>query len=185
MTNMRNRFSRLLSFILLIIAMLTCSQVITLCKTSFREQRSKECGFSEVYQYGGWLIPGLEGAIPEKKIYTISDAPGVIGIRLRTTKFGQHLTILNCDSSHFGRLVYRSRPVKVLELWRVEYNGKVFAYGGKYEPQILRNGNMHGTLEAVRAIFYDIDGNGQFSLMKYSMNLMFLPLEVPDLARKK
>jgi hypothetical protein len=145
----------------------------------------KSCGFDEVYQYEGWKIPGLAGSSPTKIGYIFPNAPGVTATRLTPGRTYTYLVILNCWSPGQGRLRYRRMPVKVLEMWRYDCQGKVFAYAAQCEPQSVYGGQYHSLLELVDVLFYDLDGSGKFVSMRYTIGILPKAPEVPEWVKRK
>jgi len=67
---------------------------------------------------------------------------------------------------------------------RFDFNGKVFAYGINYEVELMGPGGLRSSLEYVPVVFYDTDGTGHFTLLKYATGSMFRSLEVPEWTKK-
>jgi hypothetical protein len=95
------------------------------------------------------------------------------------------LVVLQCSPASPGRIDFRLRLVKVLELWRCDFQGRVFAYGARYEPQGVQGGKPYRTLESISVLFCDVDGSGKFVSMRYPSGLLFKTLEVPDWAKTR
>lgn len=157
------------------------------------ESDRQQCSFSGVYQQGGWTIPGLSGAIPSgpraSLVYRVDgiEDPRVAGVFSTTLRAGNahsNLTLLRCSPDASGQLIARFLPVKVLEMRRFDFNGKVFAYGINYEVELMGPGGLRGSLEYVPVVLYDTDGSGHFTLLKYATGSMFRSLEVPEWAKK-
>lgn len=153
----------------------------------------QQCSFSGVYQQGGWTIPGLSGAVPSGPraalVYRVDgiEDPKVAGVFSTTLKAGNshsNLTLLRCSPDASGQLIARFLPVKVLEMRRFDFNGKVFAYGINYEVELMGPGGLRSSLEYVPVVFYDTDGTGHFTLLKYATGSMFRSLEVPEWTKK-
>lgn len=153
----------------------------------------EKCGFSELYQWEGWKIPGLSGASSkEARVPLVSHTEGVEGnvtseifvTPLNAGKSDLQLTVLQCSRDFPDRLVVRFVRVKALEMWQFDFNKKVFAYGVRYEPQIATGGIPHGTLEYLQVIFYDIDGAGRFTAMRYQNTRLFQSLKVPEWVKR-
>jgi hypothetical protein len=139
----------------------------------------KPCGFAEIYKYEGWKIPGQAGSARTKDRYTFPDAEGLTAIRLSPGPPTPNLVVVQCSQDFPGRLIYRLKPVKVLELWQCDFKGKVFAYAGRYELQIIDKGIRRSSLEGISTIFYDIDGSGKFVSMKYQSGLLLKRIQIP------
>jgi len=152
-----------------------------------------QCGFSEVYQRDGWRIAGLSGATdggPRAALTLHTEGKedeskqGIFVTSLNAGKLDLRLTVLQCSQDFPARLVIRVVSVRVLEMWRFDFDGKIFAYGARYEPQTVpRRGVPHSTLEYVQVVFYDVDGSGRFTVMQYQNSRLFQSLEVPEWAK--
>ena len=186
---------RVLTLVFLLVAMTL--QAASQDQSSAHVQRpwssKEECGFSEVYQQGGWKIPGLSGAVPKEPRVPLvfhtegmeaSVTPGIFATSLHAGKSDLQLTILQCSRDLPDQLVVRIVPVKVLEMWRLDLDGRVFAYGVRYEPQLASGGALHGSLEYVQVIFYDTVGSGHFASMRYQNAHLFQSLNVPGWAKR-
>jgi hypothetical protein len=141
------------------------------------------CRFDSVSHFGGWTVPGLVGSAPTDVRRTFPNAPGLTALRLRPAKTSVKLAILRCSRRASGRIDFELTLVKTLELWRCEFRGRIFAYAASYEPQHIEGGERRGTLGFVPVIFYDIDGSGKFSIMRYPGGTLLDALEVPEWAK--
>ncbi len=89
------------------------------------------------------------------------------------------LTWLHSSKDFPGAIEIQIIDVEILQLWKFDIDGKVFAYGvsagwvGR-EDRTGRRVKL-GTVED--RIFYDVDGSGKFSLMK-NASFPFVP-ELP------
>jgi hypothetical protein len=110
--------------------------------------------------------------------------PGFFATPLKAAKSDLRLIMLGCSRDVPDRLVVRIVPVRVLEMWRLDFNGKVFAYGVQYEPQSESGGVLHRTLEYVQLIFYDVDGSGRFTVMRNQPTRLFQSLKIPEWAKR-
>jgi len=170
-----------------------------------------QCAFSEVYRAGGWTIPGLHGSVPKGPRAAVvfrtegveeSKASGIFATPLKAGKTDSRLTVLQCSPmlpERFyvsgrlnalerlnapGRLIARVLTVKVMEMWRFDLENRVFAYGVTYEPQLMTPNGLRGSLELITVLFYDPDGAGKFTVMKFSEYTIFRSLEVPDWVKR-
>jgi hypothetical protein len=149
------------------------------------ESINSPCYFSEIFRYEGWDIPGLKGSTPTKVHYTFDYALGVTAVGLKPGPAEQSLVLLRCSAKSPGRIEFRLRPVKVIELWRCDYKGKVFAYGARYGLQRIVGRKREDLLEGMSILFYDLDGSGKFVSMKYQSGLLLKAIEVPDWVKLK
>jgi hypothetical protein len=89
---------------------------------------------------------------------------GVFATRLTTKPKANsifHLLMPECPGEPPGRLVLSDILVKPLEMWRVDYEGNVFAYVATYEAEFVEKGVPHGSLKAYFLVFIDVDGAGK------------------------
>jgi hypothetical protein len=174
---------RLSTLCALSLALLSPSGLATYGQGS--EAVEKLCRFSEVYRAEGWKIPGVSGAAPKGGRLALQNLPGTFLTDLVPGKSDQRMVLPNCQQDFPGRLAIREAPVRVLAMSRVDFNGRVFAYTARYEPQTLVNGVPHRSMEFVQVVFYDVDGSGRFTVMKYDMQGLFLNSpDVPEWAKR-
>jgi hypothetical protein len=134
-------------------------------------EQSERCAFAEVYRPEGWKIPGLAAAVNAGRraaLTTSMGGPveGVFPTRLTAKPKANsifHLLMPECPGEPPGRLVLSDILVKPLEMWRVDYEGNVFAYVATYEAQFVEKGVPHGTLKEHFLVFIDVDGAGKNS----------------------
>lgn len=164
-----------------------------LAQIASQEPTGQRCSFSGVYQEAGWEIPGLLGAVPigprAAVVYRIDgiEDPRMAGVFSTTLKAGKtrsNQILLHCSNDDSGRLIARFVPVKALEMRRFDFNGRVFAYGITYEVELPGPGGLRSSLESAPVIFYDSEGNGHFTLLRYVPSSVFRSLEVPEWAKK-
>jgi len=92
------------------------------------------------------------------------------------------LALPYCSRLHLGALMVDeiTRIAAIERLWRIDFNGKIFAYGLEYlvkdYPQSL------GTVGQV--VFYHVDGKGTFTVAKKPKLDIFASLEVPAWAKE-
>jgi hypothetical protein len=151
----------------------------------------KQCGFSEMYRPEGWKIPGRSDAVPKSERMSLKTSPGgvVEGVFVTEMKAKSisNLLLPECSHESPGRLSLSSVTVRVLKMWKVDFNGKVFAYVVDYEPQFIQSGHPHPTLCFVSVVFIDVDGSGFFKVLRYNLPLqksfLFSP-DIPQWARQ-
>jgi len=143
------------------------------------------CSFREVYKGDGWQLPGLAGAVPdggpEGRGVVDPYVPGVVVKRMKPGKADGLLVTIGCDNEGIGRLVYSAMPVSVMEMWRYEFGGMVFAYSIVYEPYEVFQGKRRPIPAYDPVALYDIDGSGVFRIMRHEEpGRMVLNVEVPQ-----
>jgi hypothetical protein len=147
------------------------------------------CQFSEMFRQDGWKIPGALGAVPKGTRLALSTSPGgaVPGVFVTEMEAGKSLSNLlmpTCWPDLSGRLIIRETPVRALQMSRVDYEGRVFAYVVCYEPQSKEDGSPRRTLGFVQVVFLDVDGSGSFTVMRYDYRGLFLASpDVPEWAK--
>jgi hypothetical protein len=175
---------RRLAFVFAIVApSLTFSQALP-TQPAVSKSLNNRCEFSEVFENEGWKIPGVVGATANGNRASVVQFPGVFVTKLNAGTSALKLIAPECVDDTPGRLALRIRSVRVLEMLRLDFNGKVFAYAAEYEPQANEKGISHRTLEFISVIFYDVDGSGLFKVMKYDYHGPFHSLEIPQWAKK-
>jgi len=95
------------------------------------------------------------------------------------------LVDLHFDQDHEGRIELIDQPVKILQLWLFDFEGRVFAYRVQYAPEALENGNREELAAASIVFFYDEDGSGKFKVARWpkllkSNGMGYLPEFIPD-----
>lgn len=157
----------------------------TLCGKSFAQEQSAPPSvsqFSSLLKGDGWTVPGLDGAAPKsaRSQYKVGNLNGSVYVTMM--KPGEKpgtLTWLHSSKDLPGVIEIQIIDVEVLQLWKFDIDGKVFAYGvsAGWLAREDRTGRLVklGTVE--NRIFYDVDGSGKFALMK-NANFPFVP-ELP------
>jgi len=164
--------------------------VDTAARVSPSDRGEMLCQFSEIYRPEGWKIPGRSGAAPMGNRFALSVSPGgaIPGVFVTKMKGGRSLSTLllpKCSQDSPGRLIIRSTPVRVLEMSKVDYQGKVFAFIVQYEPQTVESGVVTRTLGFGQVVFLDTDGSGSFQVMRYDDRGLFLASpEIPGWAKR-
>ena len=168
--------------VLLVLSEVLAASTWLVSENPARQAEGNACRFGEVYSREGWKIPGGRGAAPKGSRAALQSFPEVFVTQLRPGKLDLTLPMFQCSRDIQGRLSFRAKPVAVLELWRFDYHGNPFAFGAKYEPQTTdaKGTNPRRSLEFVSVFFYDPDGSGHYSIMKYPTSPSFFSsIEVP------
>jgi hypothetical protein len=177
--------------------------IVLTCEALFSQSAggtsATTCGFSEIYRPSGWRIPGVVGSSekimkskeielpgilppPQQRVAraSLSNIPGVFATQMQPGNSDLKIPLPYCSPDYPGRLISdESKPVRVLQLWRFDFNGKVFAYGIEYtpatNPPILAFGQV---------LFYDLDGTGTFTVARIPKVYFFAAVEVPKWAKE-
>jgi hypothetical protein len=137
------------------------------------------CSFSEAYRAEGWKIPGLLGAKKKTERASLSTHPEVFATMLDPGESEVELMSPKCPREFPGRLTLDTQPIKITELWKFDIAGKVFAYGVKFTHQAIENGVRINRLAVSQLIFYDTDGSGSYTLLKYPQRTILVSIDVP------
>lgn len=155
------------------------------CQQPAQSSTSPPCSFTEVYKKDGWTVPGLNGAEAKKTRTKLSNLPGVFVTMLQPTKSETYFQHLWCPSDHIGRIEIEDAPIKVLDLWSYDVDGRLFAYRVSYAREAVNNGVRSELAADSTVFFYDVDGAGRFSVLR-SASLgpgAYAPAFIPDWAR--
>jgi hypothetical protein len=150
---------------------------------SISKPAHNRCDFSEVYRAEGWKIPGLSGAKAKTRPASLSNHPGVFLTDLNPGESETELMMPRCPLGSPGRLAIETRPIKVTEIWKIDFGGKVFAYEIAYTDQKIGKDGRINLLSGGRVIFFDTDGSGSFAVMKYTAHIVGAEIEVPPWAK--
>ena len=144
------------------------------------------CGARDVYKFDGWQIPGLAGAVPQGELLADADVPGVSIREMKPGKTDEPLVIIGCASKAAGGGIdYKALPVVVMQMWRYEFGGKVFAYSVVYPLWHIFKGKRVPLAGYAAVGFYDMDGDGLFTIMRYEeAETMVRDVEVPKWANR-
>jgi hypothetical protein len=111
---------------------------------------------------------------------------------LKPDNVESNLSEWHCSEKDPGRIeIVENAPVKIYALWAFDFGGPVFAYRVAYAPESINGGQRHELASMTSVFFYDPDGSGKFSVLKYQKWVRepkfteYLPESVPDWAKKK
>jgi hypothetical protein len=174
---------------LLVLALLFCG--CCFCQMEPQSLARQTCSFSEIYQQKGWTIPGLRGAAPSGVRRALTVPPveggavsGVFSTPLKAGTTDPDLPVFKCSHQNPGRLTVQNLWVRALEMERIDFQGRVFAYTVDYEVKVKEAGKLISTLDEVSVTFYDVEGKGAFSLMRYKTLDNSRELLIPDWVRR-
>jgi hypothetical protein len=168
---------------------LVCSH----CPYAWASPDQSACNFQGVHDERGLTVPGLDGATaPEEKgvvqahRYVINGVP--TGVDIVEMKFGTVLDRVNmyqCSSKDPGMLDVHRTYAHIYRLWRVQKNGNVFAYAVWFAPTSPpeTDGTYHEIAAMYGLVFYDVDGDGKFTVMKEIAGAGALRPQIPDWVR--
>jgi hypothetical protein len=157
----------------------------TFCQQPSQNVASPVFSFNELYRKDGWTVPGVLGAKAIKQRGKLSNIEGVFLTMLQPGEVEANLTDLHFDQDHKGRIEIDDLPIKVLQLWSFDFDGRVFAYRVMYAKEVLDNGKREELATAVTVFFYDMGGSGRFTAMRWpkldkSTGFGNLPEFIPD-----
>jgi hypothetical protein len=149
---------------------------------------SPSCSFSEIYREDGWTVPGRVGAKPKGKRAELSTLPGVFVTKLEPTQSEADFTEVWCPPDHPGRVEVDQVPIKIVDLWSYDLDGRVFAYRLLYaRERIEANGTREDTGMVIALYFYDVDGSGKFTMILGAKQGIgyFVPSFMPDWVKNR
>ena len=181
---METKLSKIV-LMLLILIIVSASTIVAQETPSVATPVIGACQFSEVFQSDVWEIPGLVGSLRTKTSYRLAGSPEIVAIRLAPGHIPSKLTVLECSRSTPGRIRVRRISVRPLELWRCEVQGRVFAYAARYAVLVVSKKRAFEMLESVSAIFYDTDGAGTFTSIRYPSGTVLGALSAPEWVKRE
>ena len=148
------------------------------------------CNISEVYRDGGWAVPGLKGAKAKSRRGPLVFHRGTelvmpeVSITVLTPGESQStFTYYRCSPDHRGRLETGEYPIGILQMFKFDLDGRVFAYLVHFGRERFENGKRVDFGTESQFMFYDLDGSGRFTLRRYSKSPA--PEFIPEWAHKK
>jgi hypothetical protein len=155
------------------------------CQQPSQNVASPVCSFNELFRKDGWTVPGVLGAKAIKQRGKLSNIEGVFVTMLQPGEVEANLTDLQFDQDHKGRVEIEDLPIKILQLWSFDFGGQVFAYRVMYAREALEGGKREELAAAATVFFYDMDGTGKFTAMRWpklekSTGFGNLPEIIPD-----
>jgi hypothetical protein len=63
--------------------------------------------------------------------------------------------------------IIENAPIRIYALWKFDFEGRVFAYRVQYAPESMFRGKRVEMASMTSVFFFDPDGSGKFSLLKY------------------
>jgi len=143
---------------------------------------SHSCQIQEVFKADGWDIPGLGSTAVklERGRFDAGTEDEIFVTMLESKSPEASITTLSCSRGAAGRITYRDQPVDVREIWRFEKNGHAFAYKVTTTWMGVEGKSRYPLGTAMTLLFYDPDGTGRFSVMRYSDVDFPFKLIIPD-----
>jgi hypothetical protein len=136
------------------------------CQPSERTDQIESCSFAEIYSKAGWSIPGLDRATVKNPRARLTNLPGVFVTILQPGEPETTFQRIGCSREHVGRLEIEKEPVKILELWSYDFDGRVFAYRISFAREAVSDGVRSELAAASTVFFYDMDGHGVFTILR-------------------
>jgi len=149
--------------------------------------RSATCGISEFVRKEGWTIPGLLGAKVKQRSH-LTNLPGTFLTKLEPIEPEVTFTEMRCVSVERAEPEVKDLPIKILNLWSFDMGGSAYAYRLEYSEEAVENGKRAELASFSVVFFYDLDGSGQFTLMKHQTMKgggWLIPAFVPEWAKNR
>jgi len=162
--------------ILLVGLFASVCQTLGQAKLVFGSEPTQGCP-NEVYNPTGWTIPGLDQAssrtpgIP----YSVNgarwtNAADFKDVRVATfnpKRASGALTFVSCVAGEPGRVQIKNQEINVEKITRYSKFGRVFAYEVWGGCVAIEEGHRVPLGCAVQVLFYDPDGTGKFSVIRW------------------
>ena|ERR1700682_3782666 len=131
------------------------------------------CEISEIANPAGWTIPGLSRT--STKMHAPWTTGGLEGIFVDVMESNTpEATVIFASTvrEHSGRVQFREQPVNVKEILRFSMNDHFFAYRIAVEFVAIEGKKRIPVGSEVMVTFYDEDGSGRFTVMRYQRGLL-------------
>jgi hypothetical protein len=135
------------------------------------------CAIKEIINAKGWAIPGLRGAKEQGKglVMTGIGIDDVVAQSLRPNSRVEQLTLVSRSKETRGAVELREQALQVDSIVQYRRYGRVFAY--KIKAPLLGSSSPRSHLGSVELLyFYDPEGGGRFSVMRYAGEVGFVPV---------
>ncbi len=151
-------------------------------KSSAPSQTPCLCQFSSILKNDGFDVPGVDGAVPKspRARYKSDNLQEIVyATMMKPGGEPSNIIWLHCARDLPGVTQIQTIDVEVLQLWKFDVDGKVFAYGltAGWVGREDKTGKLVRLGTAEDKLFYDTDGSGKFKLMKNADFPFFI--EVP------
>jgi hypothetical protein len=149
-------------------------------------QGDSQCRVKEVLNRKGWDVPGLSKTITKTSHahYAPADPDNIFVDILESRVQADSITLVSCGDTS-DRLEILTRPVEITEIQRFTSNDRVFGYLVTAVPVGEgKDGKIVHAASEERLYFYDSDGTGKFTLMRYAGE-MFFKIIIPGWAKQK
>lgn len=150
-------------------------------------QAASSCGFKEVLNPKGWMIPGLskvEITLKHARYATEGTPPNVFVDVLKPLSTSSSVFLVSRQLS--DRLEIRDQPADISSISRFSMNGHVFGYLITADlVAVTKKGERLGLGTQERVYYYDPDGSGKLTVMRYVGGEMIFKIVVPDWVRQK
>jgi len=172
---------------LIVILTLACSSLSALImQTGESQKAATPCRIRELFKPNGWDIPGLSKATVKTHGHYVSKGiPENVFIDTLEAKAPEaSLIFVGLKSCEMAQMNVRSIDVTKIE--RFMMNGHVFGYRvtGVVAGFDKQGRRIHYGSEE-RVYYYDPDGFGKFSVMRYDDGDLIFKIVVPDWVKQK
>ncbi len=137
------------------------------------------CNIIELYNREGWEIPGIRNVRLKERITNITADNEEVSVEvLQPIDRVAWLPLISYVPKYPGRIELREQPINVIEIRRYSIKERIFAYRVSAE-QVAAEGKRRIAIASAEVVmFYDIDGNGRFTIREYATNIPY-KLKVP------
>lgn len=149
-------------------------------------QGDSQCHVKEVLNRKGWNVPGLSQTITKTSHarFAPADPDNIFVDILESRAQADSITLVSCGDT-VDRMEILTRRVEITEIQRFTSNDRIFGYLVTAVPvSETKNGEMVHAASEERLYFYDPDGAGRFTIMRYAGDIFF-KIIVPGWAKQK
>jgi hypothetical protein len=135
------------------------------------------CRVAEAYRATGWSIPGIGDDPPRLELVRGPETDGITWHEVKKHKTRATATEFGRTEGHPERISIDENPRDVLAVQRLSAKGVVFAYLVNLGDAVIEHGKWVSIGSASVVLYYDANGSGRFSVMRY--HDLFAKIPVP------
>jgi hypothetical protein len=169
----------------LVFAVFCLCSIIQNLPAQSKEPQRPACKIRELIDRQGWEIPGLaKTTVLTHAHYKSEGIPENVFIDIMESQAPEasftYVGLQSCDTA-----VLNIRSIDVTKIERFTMNGHVFGYlvTGTISGFDNQGHRIHAGSEE-RAYYYDPDGSGKFSIMRYDAGELIFKIIIPDWVKR-
>jgi hypothetical protein len=147
-----------------------------------QSQAAPQCEIKELFNRRGWRIPGLSSAkraeAPHR--YKTDEGQDLSLDVLKPVSPADSVILAFGVAGPVGRLEIQDQAADILKIARYTISGHVFAYLVSAQLVTITDKKERiGVASEEQLYYYDPDGSGQFTVMRFADEMQFKPV-IPD-----